>query len=264
MVGREPPARLARAAAPTTAQPALSLRRLTRRPAFDAVSFDVRPGEVVGLFGLVGSGRSELLETIFGLARPEAGEMQVDGQPVQFESAREAARAGIGLVPEERHRQGLFVNLSIAANIGIPRAAKRGDRLIDAADETRLAGLQVEALAIRTPDVERTPDALSGGNQQKVVAAKWLATQPKVLLLDEPTKGVDVGAKFEIHRLIRREADAGMACLVVSSDLPEVLGLADRILVMRQGRIRGELPGADATEAAVMQLAAHDEGGVPA
>jgi len=144
------------------------------------------------------------------------------------------------------------------------RAAKRADRLIDRADETRLATLQVEALGIRTPDVERTPDALSGGNQQKVVAAKWLATQPRILLLDEPTKGVDVGAKFEIHRLIRREADAGMACLVVSSDLPEVLGLADRILVMRQGRIRGELPGADATEAAVMQLAAHDEGGVPA
>jgi ABC-type sugar transport system ATPase subunit len=264
MVGREPPARVARAAAAATAPPALSLRGLTRRPAFDAVSFDVRPKEVVGLFGLVGSGRSELLETIFGLAPADAGEVYIEGRPVRLGSARQAARAGIGLVPEERHRQGLFGNLSIAANIGIPRAAKRGDRLIDAPDEARLAAVQVAALAIRTPDTERGPDALSGGNQQKVVAAKWLATQPKILLLDEPTKGVDVGAKFEIHRLIRREADAGMACLVVSSDLPEVLGLADRILVMRQGRIRGELSGAEATEAAVMQLAAHDEIGVVA
>jgi ABC-type sugar transport system ATPase subunit len=234
------------------------VRNLSRRPAFDDVSFDVRAGEVVGLFGLVGSGRSELVETIFGLAHADRGTIEVAGAETAPASARDAARAGLALVPEERHRQGLCFNLDLRDNLNLPRAAKAGTRRIDAAGEERVAASQIAALDIRTPDTRRTPDALSGGNQQKVVTAKWLATSPKVLLLDEPTKGVDVGAKFELHRLIRRQADAGMACLVVSSELPEILGLSDRVLVMRQGRLRGELAGGAATEEAVMYLAAHD------
>jgi rhamnose transport system ATP-binding protein len=258
MVGREPPTRMGRPAGATIGSPVLAVRGLSRHPAFEDVSFDICPGEVVGLFGLVGSGRSELLETLFGLAQPDAGTISIDGAPAALDSAQAAARAGLALVPEERHRQGLFFNLSLRDNINLPRAARDEVLRIDRAGDERVAAGQVAALNIRTPDTRRTPDMLSGGNQQKIVAAKWLATDPKVLLLDEPTKGVDVGAKFELHQLIRQQADRGMACLVVSSELPEILSLADRILIMRQGRLRGELAGADATEQAVMQLAAHD------
>jgi ABC-type sugar transport system ATPase subunit len=258
MVGREPPERVPRETHDGPAVPALALRDASRGRAFRHVSLDVCAGEIVGLFGLVGSGRSELLEAIFGVAPLDSGVIEVGGRAVVIRSARQAARVGLALVPEERHRQGLFFNLSIRDNIGLPRAAKQGERLVNRAEEQRVAEEQVRALSIRTPGVDGPPDALSGGNQQKVVTAKWLATEPSVLLLDEPTKGVDVGAKFEIHRLIREQARRGMACLVVSSELPEVLSLADRILIMRQGRLRGELSGADATEEAVMQLAAHD------
>jgi ABC-type sugar transport system ATPase subunit len=258
MVGREPPTRMGRPAGTAIGSPVLTVRGLSRHPAFEDVSFDICPGEVVGLFGLVGSGRSELLETLFGLAQPDAGTISIDGAPAALDSAQAAARAGLALVPEERHRQGLFFNLSLRDNINLPRAARDEVLRIDRAGDERVAAGQVAALNIRTPDTRRTPDMLSGGNQQKIVAAKWLATDPRVLLLDEPTKGVDVGAKFELHQIIRQQADRGMACLVVSSELPEILSLADRILIMRQGRLRGELAGADATEQAVMQLAAHD------
>ncbi len=264
MVGREPPKRVARRRpsgatgdSPAVA-PALRVENLTRRPAFEGISFHVAPGEIVGMFGLVGSGRTEILETLFGLAAPDAGQVAIDGQPVQVRSARDAGKAGLALVPEDRQRQGLFFNLSLRHNLVLPLAAKQDVRVIDDAREEAAAELQVKSLAIRTPHLRVTPDALSGGNQQKVVAGKWLATEPRVLLLDEPTKGVDVGAKFEIHNLIRGQADTGMACLLVSSDLPEVLSLADRILVMREGRLRGELRGGDATEEAVMRLATHD------
>jgi ABC-type sugar transport system ATPase subunit len=148
--------------------------------------------------------------------------------------------------------------LSLCHNLALPRAAKDRVRSINHAAERTAGQVQVDALSIKTPNQEVTPDALSGGNQQKVVIGKWLATGPSVLLLDEPTKGVDVGAKFEIHNLIRREADRGMACVMVSSDLPEVLALSDRVLVMREGHLRGELVGSEATEESVMQLATHE------
>jgi rhamnose transport system ATP-binding protein len=273
MVGREPPTRVPRANTSAIASlphcpiapllegpstPALSVVGLTRRPAFKDVSFSVAPGEIVGMFGLVGSGRTEILETVFGLAAADAGQVSVDGRRVQARSARDAARAGLALVPEERQRQGLCFNLSLEHNLVLPLAAKQGVHVIDRAAESAAAGAQARALAIKAPHLQVTPDALSGGNQQKVVAGKWLATSPRVLLLDEPTKGVDVGAKFEIHSLIRQQADAGMACLMVSSDLPEVLSLSDRVLVMREGHLRGELRGDEATEEAVMRLATHD------
>jgi ABC-type sugar transport system ATPase subunit len=260
MVGREPPARLAGSGESTHGEALLAVRDFTRRPAFEYVSFDVHAGEVVGLFGLVGSGRSELLETIFGLYQPHAGTLAIEGRPVTLASAAEGTRAGLALVPEDRQRQGLFRNLSIRHNLALPRAAQQRQYVIHERDERALATRAVEDLSIKAASLESTPDQLSGGNQQKVVTGKWLATQPKVLLLDEPTKGVDVGAKFEIHAIIRRQVEAGMGCLMASSDLPEVLAIADRILVMRQGGLRGEITGAMATEENVMRLAAHESG----
>ncbi len=258
MVGREPPARVERPAVSKAAAPVLSVSRLSRAPWFDDVSFEVRPGEIVGVFGLVGSGRTELLETIFGLARPDAGTLSVGGMAAQPASAREAMRSGLALVPEDRQRLGLHFDLPIRDNLALPRAVKTGAGRIDRRGEGALATAEVASLGIKASSIESKPGALSGGNQQKVVAGRWLATAPAVLLLDEPTKGVDVGAKFEIHNIIRRRAAEGMGCLMVSGDLPEVLALADRILVMRQGRICGEIDGASATEEAVMRLAAHE------
>jgi rhamnose transport system ATP-binding protein len=265
MVGRDLPPRAAAIKAsapeaedPATARPVLAVEALARRPCFTSVTLSVRAGEIVGLFGLVGSGRSELLETIFGLFAPQAGTIRVNGQPVPPGSPRAAAAAGIGLVPEERQRQGLLFNLTIRHNLVLPDRIIKGDLLVRAGRERRDAQELVDTFRIKTASVEVLPDALSGGNQQKIVVAKWLATAPKVLLLDEPTKGVDVGAKFEIHEIIRREAARGAGCLVASSDLPEILALADRILVMREGRIQGQIEGADATEESVMYLATHE------
>lgn len=232
----------------------LKIDRLTRRNCFHDVSLSIAPGEIVGLFGLVGSGRTELLETIVGLARADSGQVLVDGQPCRFPSPREAARRGVVLVPEDRQRLGLFFNLSLRHNVVLPSAEARRVHLVRES-ECGTAASVLERWRIAAPSIHAAPDALSGGNQQKIVVAKWLALQPRVLLLDEPTKGVDVGAKFEIHAIVRERAAAGAACLIASSDLPEVLALADRILVVREGRVRGELAAAEADEESVMRLA---------
>jgi ABC-type sugar transport system ATPase subunit len=219
------------------------------------VSLSVRKGEIVGLFGLVGSGRSEFLETLFGLYKAEAGTVRLQGRPVHFVSPVEAVRAGLALVPEERHRQGLFFNLCVRDNLLLPSENAAGRWRRDSRRELGVSRQIVERWRIKTAGTEVPPDSLSGGNQQKVVMAKWLHASPRLLLLDEPTKGVDIGAKWEIHDIVRRQAEEGMACLVVSSDLPEVLALAHRIVVLRQGRLQGELPAAGASEESVMQLA---------
>ena len=258
MVGRDLPARTADATANPDTPPALRIERLTRRPYFREVSLTVRPGEIVGLFGLVGSGRSELLETVFGVHRAHSGSIFLGDRAAPLRSPRHAARAGVALVPEERQRQGLFFNLSLRHNLVLPSRCADGGIVVRPAKEYREAERLIADWRIRAPRVDVLPDALSGGNQQKVVAAKWLALRPRVLLLDEPTKGVDVGAKFEIHEMIRRQAQDGLACLLVSSDLPEMLALAHRVLVMREGRIQGELAGRDATEETVMRLATAD------
>jgi rhamnose transport system ATP-binding protein len=264
MVGRDLPPRAVHPAPAVSASSdprpaaALAVDGLGRRPCFSNISLTVNAGEIVALFGLVGSGRSELLETIFGLYRAEAGRIRVGGQEIDASSPAAAVRAGIALVPEERQRQGLLFNLTVRHNLVLPERTVRGGLLVHAAEERREAQALVETWRIKTAGVEVTPDALSGGNQQKIVVAKWLATGPKVILLDEPTKGVDVGAKFEIHEIIRREASRGAGCLVASSDLPEVLALADRILVMREGRIQGQIDGATATEESVMRMATHE------
>jgi simple sugar transport system ATP-binding protein len=256
MVGRDletlaqPPA----PPSPAVEAPLLEVSGLTCRPWFEDISLTVRAGEIVGLFGLVGSGRSEMLETLFGLHRADRGSVRLEGRPVRFASPVEAVRAGLALVPEERHRQGLFFNLSVRDNLLLPAENAgvrwRRDRGREGATSLRL----VEQWRIKTPAVEAPPDRLSGGNQQKVVLAKWLHTAPRLLLLDEPTKGVDVGAKWEIHDIVRRQAASGTGCLVVSSDLPEVLALAQRIVVLREGRMQGELPGGS-DEETVMRLA---------
>jgi rhamnose transport system ATP-binding protein len=254
MVGRPIPVRAHEAAVVPAGAPLLQIDALSRPPCFEDVSLAVRAGEVVALFGLVGSGRTELLETIVGLRRPGGGAVRVDGAARAFRSPRDAARAGVALVPEDRQRQGLFFNLSLRHNLMLPRAEASG-RVLQHRSERREAEDLLERWRIKAPSIDVGPDSLSGGNQQKVVLAKWLGTAPRVLLLDEPTKGVDVGAKDEIHAVVRALAARGTACLVVSSDLPEVLSLADRIVVMRAGRLCGELPAADADEERVMRLA---------
>jgi ABC-type sugar transport system ATPase subunit len=256
MVGRDidPAARVPRTVPPESPV-VLSVEHLTRRPWFSDVTLTVRAGEIVGLFGLVGSGRSELLETLFGLYRPDAGAVSFGGRPVHFASPVQAIRTGLALVPEERHRQGLFFNLDVRNNLLLPAENASGAWRIDDGRERADSQRLVEQWHIKTAGVDAPPDSLSGGNQQKVVMAKWLRAAPRLLLLDEPTKGVDVGAKWEIHDLIRRQADLGMGCLVVSSELPEILSLADRIVVLREGRVQGEIAGAVADEESVMRLA---------
>ncbi|MEO5894826.1 MAG: sugar ABC transporter ATP-binding protein [Vicinamibacterales bacterium] len=258
MVGRELPPRAVHAAVSASCEPALQVAGLTRAPSFRDVTLSVAPGEIVGIFGLVGSGRSELLETIFGIRRPQSGSISIGGRPLAIRSPRQAARAGIALVPEERHRQGLFFNLGLRHNLMLPARTVAGDVIVRGAQEREEAARLISRWRIKAAGLNAGPDSLSGGNQQKVVLAKWLATKPRVLMLDEPTKGVDVGAKFEIHEIIRRQAAAGLGCLVVSSDLPEVLALCHRILVMREGRLQGELAGDGATEESVMYLATHE------
>jgi rhamnose transport system ATP-binding protein len=264
MVGRDLPKRIdePKGSSPRTASSdkplGLSIRDLSRTPHFRNINLTVEQGEIVGIFGLVGSGRSELLETIFGLHQPTGGTTSLNGEAVRFQSPRDAARAGVVLVPEERHRQGLLFNLDLRHNLLIPKATLGDDAIVRTERECQQADLLLGEWRIKASGIEAPPDSLSGGNQQKIVVAKWMATNPRVLLLDEPTKGVDVGAKFEIHEAIRRQAAEGLAVLVVSSDLPEILSLADRIVVMKEGRVQGELAGVDATEEAVMHLATHE------
>jgi rhamnose transport system ATP-binding protein len=254
MVGRDLPPRTLQSL-PEGGETVLEVRGISRPPLVADASLTVKRGEIVGLFGLVGSGRSELLETIFGLRRAVRGEILVGGRPLASGRVLDATRAGVALVPEDRQRQALLFNLSLRHNLVLPRAVTERTVVVRSPEERAFSSRLLAAWRIKAPGVETTPDRLSGGNQQKVVLARWLAINPRVFLLDEPTKGVDVGAKDEIHGIIRQKAADGAACLVVSSDLPEVLAIAHRIVVMREGRIQGELPAAQADEESVMRLA---------
>jgi rhamnose transport system ATP-binding protein len=225
--------------------------------AFEDISFSVRSGEIVGMAGLVGSGRSEIAQAVFGIGRIDAGRVFVAGQEVAVRDPEQMLGLGVSYVPEDRDSQGLVTAFSVSDNIVLPvlrRLSRLGLRSRGA--ERRLAEGYARDLAIRAPDVDTPVVALSGGNRQKTVLAKWLATQPRVLILDEPTHGIDVGSKAEVHDIIRRLAGEGMAVLVISSDLPEVLLLSDRILVIAEGRLAAELPGDEATQEAVMTVAA--------
>ena len=234
----------------------LDVRGLTRAGQFRDISFCVRAGEVVGLAGLVGAGRSEVATALFGVERPTSGTVTVAGAPLAPGSVRAAVAQGLALVPEDRQHQGLVLPLSVGANLLLAvQRSLSGGGFRSLTKEKQVVDGQMRDLAVKAAGASVATNTLSGGNQQKVSLGKWLATRPRVLLLDEPTRGVDVGAKAEVYRLIRRLAGEGMATLLISSDLPEILALSDRVLVMRQGRIAGELSRADATEEKLLALA---------
>ncbi|MBA3417011.1 MAG: sugar ABC transporter ATP-binding protein, partial [Chloroflexia bacterium] len=223
------------------------------------VSLTVRAGEVVALAGLIGAGRSELARAIFGDFKRLAGSVRVGGHEVPPNDPRAAIDAGIALAPEDRKGMALVLIRSVLENETLPILAKLSTAgFVRSRLERAVAQRYVDRLRIRTPSLDQDVSKLSGGNQQKVVIARWLATEPKVLILDEPTRGIDVGAKAEIYALIDELAGAGLAVLLISSELTEVLGLADRILVMQNGRITGEVAAKDATEGAIMHLAMID------
>ena len=214
-------------------------------------------GEIVGLAGLIGSGRSELAQAIFGTLPPETGTIEIEGRSVNIRGPEDAIRLGIAYVPEDRGRQGLITAMNVGQNVSMTRLKQltRGPFLDFKAEKT-LAEDYVARLRIKTPNVRETVRNLSGGNQQKIVVAKWLATKPRILIVDEPTRGIDVGARAEIHRLIVSLArDEGLAVVVISSDMQEVLRLADRILVMHEGRVTGEFTRANATQESVLTAA---------
>ncbi|HEY1342338.1 MAG TPA: sugar ABC transporter ATP-binding protein [Bryobacteraceae bacterium] len=220
------------------------------------VSIQVRAGEILGIAGLVGSGRTEFAETLFGLTPAESGEILLRGKPVRIDSPDAAIRLGIGYVPEDRRQHGVVLDLPIDANTSLaalPSISRRG--LIDRALETQLARGYVEKLRIKTPSLHAEAGSLSGGNQQKVALARWLAVRPAVLILDEPTQGVDVASKSEIHSLMVDLAQQGMAIIMISSELPEILGMSDRIAVMHAGRVAGVLQRAEATQQKILALA---------
>lgn len=240
---------------PADAQPVLEVAGLSRSREFADVNFTVRAGEIIGLAGLVGSGRSEILETVYGARKASHGSVTVDGKRIRNGSVQAAVRAGVGLAPEERKSQGLLLQESVARNISVSSLARftRGG-FVNRGAEQEAAQEQAEALDIRPPGVERPVRNLSGGNQQKVVLGRWLLRGCRVLLLDEPTRGVDVGARSEIYALVRRLAADGVAVVVVSSEVEEVLGLADRVLVISEGRVVHEGPSAEIDEHQVLDL----------
>jgi rhamnose transport system ATP-binding protein len=239
----------------------LRVENLCRAGSTDNVSFSVARGEILALSGLMGAGRTEILRSFFGLDPLDSGRIFLDGEEVKIESAS-AIKAGLALVPEERKTQGVVQMMSIVDNASLPHFAHWAQAGFLQEGRRRREILEfVRKLGLKFASIDDPVRNLSGGNQQKVVFAKWLVKKPKVFLLDEPTRGIDVGAKFEVHKLVRELADGGCAVVLVSSELPEVLGLADRILVIRAGRVVGEMDAFDATEQALVGLAMHGERG---
>jgi ABC-type sugar transport system ATPase subunit len=261
MIGRElrahTPAHLARELGPVR----LHVKNLSSAGAFTEINLNVRAGEIVGIAGIVGAGRSELVQAIFGLDPAVSGHIWVDDQPLALGSIEHALTAGLGLVPEDRKRQGLILGLNCRENTALaalPLLTRLG--FVRRKAERALASKYAQRLRVKTPSLEALTAGLSGGNQQKIALAKWLARDCDVLLIDEPTRGVDVGAKAEIYQLLDELACEGKALFVVSSELPELIGLCRRIIVLRAGHIAGEVPRAAFSEATLMQLMA----GVPA
>ncbi len=232
----------------------LEVRGLNRGSITQNVSFTVRAGEIVGMAGLVGSGRSELAQVIFGITPAESGEILLNGEKVSIRGPGQAVKLGIAYVPEDRGTQGLIKQMSIRENasLAVLRSLSRAS-FIDFSGERKLAADSIKQMSIRAYSAEQIVNKLSGGNQQKVVVSKWLASKPKLLIMDEPTRGIDVGAKSEIHRLMSELAvEQGLAVLMISSELPEVLGMSDRVLVMKEGRIVAEFTREEATQERVV------------
>ncbi len=234
----------------------LEVRGLTQGKRLKNINFKVRSGEILGVAGLVGAGRTELARAVFGADKRESGEIYIDNKAIDVRTPQDAIQAGLGYLPEDRKLQGLFLKMAICTNISaanFSRISRNG--LIQDKIEKDLAQMYVNQLNIRTPSINQFARNLSGGNQQKVIIAKWLAVQPRVLIVDEPTRGVDVGAKIEIYNLIRKMAEEGVAVVMISSELPEVLGMSDRIIVIREGYLAGELDRKEATEEKIMAMA---------
>ena len=255
MVGRDVGALFPKEVAPV-GEIVLAVSGLGRTGFFADISFEVRAGEVVALAGLVGAGRTEVARAIFGIDAYDRGTVELAGKRLKPRSPKAAIDAGMGFVPEDRRKQGLVMDLSVARNTALTlreRLARFG--IINAGAERRAAEEWSRRLQVKTTSLEYSVSTLSGGNQQKVVLAKWLATDPKFLIVDEPTRGIDVGTKSEVHRLISDLANRGIAILMISSELPEVLGMADRVLVMHEGRITAGLGRDEATPESIMHAA---------
>jgi rhamnose transport system ATP-binding protein len=231
----------------------LDVQNLTREGVFRDISFQLRRGEILGFAGLVGAGRTEVARVLFGIDRADAGEIRIDNKPVQISSPNTAMRHGLAYVPEDRRQQGLVMDFSISANMTLP-ILQQFSRLgiVKRSSEREIATDYSQQLQVRSAGIQQPVKALSGGNQQKVVLAKWLITKPSILILDEPTRGVDVGAKAEVHRIISDLASKGLAIILISSELPEVLAMSDRVLVMHEGRLTGVFDRAEANQENVM------------
>lgn len=241
MVGRELTDRYPERT-PSTGDTVLEVKQATRKGRFQDVSFSVKAGEIVGVAGLMGAGRTEMMRSLFGLDPLDQGEIWVHGKKAVIKKPSDAVKLGIGFITEDRKDEGLMLDASIRENIGLPNLDSFSPKgLIDKKNEQDFVDLLIKRLTIKTASSEISARSLSGGNQQKVVIAKWIGIQPKVLILDEPTRGVDVGAKREIYQLMNELTDRGVAILMVSSELPEVLGMSDRVLVIHEGTISGEL-----------------------
>jgi rhamnose transport system ATP-binding protein len=255
MVGRELEQR-PRGTHRTPGETVLDVGRLTREGVFTDVSLTVRAGEIVALAGLVGSGRSEVARAIFGIDRYDAGAVTVRGRKLRKASPTEAMAAGVGFVPEDRRQQGLVMDMSVQQNVALASLGRlRKGGFIRASAERALASDWAARLAIKYGRLTDPVSMLSGGNQQKVVLAKWLGRKPTVLIVDEPTRGIDVATKAEVHHLLLQLAGDGVGILMISSELPEVLLVSDRILVMREGRLAAEYARAQATEEGIMATA---------
>ncbi|HEY7828400.1 MAG TPA: sugar ABC transporter ATP-binding protein [Candidatus Limnocylindrales bacterium] len=231
----------------------LETTNLTRVGEFRDVSFAVRAGEIVGFAGLVGAGRTEVARVLFGIDQPDSGQILLGGKPVTFASPSAAMNAGIAYLPEDRHQEGLVLDFSIAQNVTLPIMARLFPHLLVHPEAERVVANEYTSdLSVRMTGVDQVVGALSGGNQQKVVLAKWLASKPRILILDEPTRGIDIGAKVEVHRIISELAASGLGIILISSDLPEVIAMSDRIVVLHEGRLTAEIPRRLATPERVM------------
>jgi ribose transport system ATP-binding protein len=237
-------------------EPLFEVRNLTGRGTVKDVSFTLRRGEILGFAGLVGAGRTETARLLFGADRKESGEILVEGEPVRINAPEDAVNAGLSLVPEDRSNQGLVLSLAVQENIVLPTLGNHARAgWINRPALRRTSQEYVDRLNIRTPSLQQKAMYLSGGNQQKVVVAKWLASNPKVLILDEPTRGIDVGAKAEVHALMSQLVQTGIGIIMISSELPEILGMSDRVLVMAEGRVAAILDREEATQEVIMTYA---------
>ncbi|WP_338470654.1 sugar ABC transporter ATP-binding protein [Niallia sp. XMNu-256] len=240
----------------TLGETVLEVKGLTQKGGFQDITFSVKEGEILGVSGLMGAGRTEIMRSIFGMDPHERGEIKIKGKPVSISNPADAVKHGLAFITEDRKDEGLVLDFSIRENMALPNLdsfAPKG--IIKTEDEKQFVAQMIERLKIKTESGEQAAGNLSGGNQQKVVIAKWIGTGPRVLIMDEPTRGIDVGAKREIYNLMNELTERGLAIVMISSDLPEILGMSDRILVVHEGKITGELMKEEATQEKIMTFA---------